>query len=153
MISTIKFLCVILLSVSIFSCSGPGNITLELTQTSDLARIDFDHAYTMVWCGDVKLDVDKVGEFTGSVTKTNLTGENGWIMQYDVIIPHKQPIADFFSFRTNHIVTDDGADHGVVFVTSSDYKFLIGATVEMDGDITKISWDSGNFPAGSPLAP
>lgn len=156
MIRRITLLILVLLSLGILIGAGlPAgkDITLEFTRTSQYARTNFNHAYTMVWCGDVTLKGKKVGEFTASLTKTNKTGANGAVQQYDVIIPDMNPIADFFSIRTNHIVTGAGADHGVVFATSPEYKFLNGATVEMKGKTTRIAWDSGGFPVGSPLAP
>jgi hypothetical protein len=128
-------------------------LTVELVRTSEYSRTDFRGAYTMVWAGEVRLRGKNVGEFTATLTKTTKTGENGAITQYDLIVPGNGRIAEFLSIRTNHIVTDDGADHGTVFATSPSYKFLLTASVEMKGKETTIKWEgTGSFPADSPLA-
>jgi hypothetical protein len=108
--------------------------------------------FTMVWAGEVTLRGLSVGEFTAELTKTIKTGYNGTIEQYDIIIPSDKPISDFMSIRTNHMGTGDGAAHGVVFAASPEYRFLLGAVVEMKGDATTIRWETGAFPSGSPLA-
>jgi hypothetical protein len=128
-------------------------LTVQLVRTSKYSRTDFDEAYTMVWAGDVKLQGKTVGEFTATLTKTTKTGNNGAITQYDLIVPGNGPIAEFLSIRTNHIVADNGSDHGIVFATSPTYKFLLAASVEMKGGETAIKWEgTGSFPPDSPLS-
>ena len=144
------------------SADKTHQLTIQLTQTTKFSRINFDDAYTMVWAGEVTLRGLTVGEFTAKLTQTIKTGYNGAIFQYDIIIPSDKqqrqdisggPISDFMSIRTNHtMLTEEGEDHGVVFATSPEYRFLLGAAVEMDGEVTTITWETGAFPGGSPLA-
>ena len=74
-----------------------SQLVVELSHRLDYARTDFNHAYTMVWAGEVNFGGKKVGEFTATMTKTTRTGQNGAIIQYDIIIPEGGPIAEFFS--------------------------------------------------------
>jgi hypothetical protein len=128
-----------------------GVLNLELVRTSKYSRTDFDQAFMMVWSGDVKYSGKTVGYFTAVVTKTTLTGKNGSVTQYDLVIPGRGPIGEFISIRTNHIVTGSGSDHGVVFAASPAYKFLIGAVVKMAGVKVRITWPASKFPSTSPF--
>lgn len=156
--TTATWLAILTLSVCVLSTGASktqkntSQIVVELSHRLDYARTDFNHAYTMVWAGEVNFGGKKVGEFTATMTKTTRTGQNGAITQYDILIPESGPIAEFFSVRTNHIVTGAGSDHGLVFAASPKYKFLIGAAVQMEGAKTTIEWSEGQFPRGSPLS-
>jgi len=117
-----------------------GVVTIQLVRTSDYSRIDFDTAFTMVWSGDIIYQDDVIGEFNAQWTKTTLTGIQGSAVQWDLVVFGAEPIGDWVSIRTNHIVAGAGYDEGMIFAASPAFGYLVGATVIKDGIDTTISW-------------
>jgi len=117
-----------------------ADITVQLHRTSEYSSIDFDTASTMVWSGDVKYEGEVVGEYTGQVTTTTLTGSQGYAIQWDVVIFTSGAIGDLISIRTIHIETGSGYDEGTVIAASPEYSHLVGAEVIIDGIDATVTW-------------
>ncbi len=121
-----------------------AELDLTLSSKTGFSRTDFGTgtytAYTMVWAGDVLNGATKIGDFTATLTKTTYTGENGYAINYDIMVPGGGPLAEFVSVRTNHIVSGAGSDKGVIYAASPVLKDLIGVPVTMDGDTMRITY-------------
>lgn len=117
-----------------------ADITLSFAKKSDYNRIDMSTAFMMVWSGDVLYNSVKVGEFNASLTKTTLTGQNGAVEQYDVVVPSSGPVGDFLSIRTVHSTAGNGYDQGIIFAASPALKEVVGATVIMNGSNVTITY-------------
>lgn len=127
----------------ILSPSFAADLTLTLDQKTDLIRQDFGTgtytAFTMLWAGDVKYQGSKIGDFTGSVTKTTYTS-TAWSMNYELIIPTGEPIPDSISVRTTRILAGSGSEKGIVYAATPNFKALVGSNVTTTGDTMVISY-------------
>ncbi len=119
-------------------------ITVELENTTIVFMNEFPnstlpYAYTRAWSGDVKMGESVVGEFTASYTSNTDTGSNGYVVNYDVVVPNANPrlIAEFLSIRT---VNKMFAGKGMVYATSPGFLFLLNASVTIDRETMAISY-------------
>ena len=140
MISSFMTFCFLFI---ILSPSFAGEINLTLDKKTDYSRQDFGTgtytAFTMIWAGDVKYLGSKIGDFTGSVTKTTYTS-TAWSMNYEIIIPTGAPIADSVSVRTTHITTGSGSDKGIIYAATPNFKSFVGSNVTITGDTMIITF-------------
>ena len=106
-------------------------------------------ATTTVYAGDVYLGESKVAQFTATSTKTSYTGINGYVVDYEIIVPLSgftglDYLGDFFSVKTNRIYTGvispASIDHGIIYAASPALKALIGLEVEIVGPTLKIMY-------------
>jgi hypothetical protein len=95
--------------------------------------------YSFIYAGDVYNIGNKIGEFTASSTKTTYAGDDGWVMNYDIVLPLGGPVGEFISIRAARI-SADGSGHGTIYATSPALKSLIGYAVEMTGDTIYIPY-------------
>ncbi len=106
-------------------------------------------ATTTVYAGDVYLGTSKVAQFTATSTKTSYTGINGFVVDYEIIVPLSgftglDYLGDFFSVKTNRIYTGvispASIDRGIIYAASPALKGLIGLEVQIEGNTLKIMY-------------
>jgi hypothetical protein len=145
----------IVLCISVFGLSAAFAAELDLqldTKTNSQQTTFGTGAYpatTTVYAGDVYLGESKVAQFTATSTKTSYTGINGYVVDYEIIVPLSgftglDYLGDFFSVKTNRIYTGvispASIDHGIIYAASPALKALIGLEVQIEGNTLKIMY-------------
>ncbi|MGE0087810.1 MAG: hypothetical protein AB7S75_25645 [Desulfococcaceae bacterium] len=142
-ITSLMTLCFVLI---IFNPVFGEEILLQLIKKTDYSLQDSKFyesssgqypGYALIYGGDVYYMGEKIGDFTANFTKTTYTGDNGRIINYDIIVPSGGSLAEFISVRAN-IISAKGPGHGTIYAASPAFKSLMGNNVEISEDIMRI---------------
>jgi hypothetical protein len=104
-------------------------------------------ATTTVYAGDIYYEGSKLAQFTATSTNTSYPSMNGWVVDYEIIVPLSgftglDYLGDFFSVKTirkyTGIISPASIDRGIIYAASPALKSLIGFEVEILGDTLKI---------------